>query len=629
MSETITQKLISILESKSKAELLILGKALKVNNYSTLSKKELISELLNNHEKDLKKKLLPTFWDKYKDHIYGAITIIGFFITIYTLFPNTGSSDNFSTSLLDSPLSQEVRQKRIAVMPFKNRAFNDSITTVGVMAMDWISQGLLEHGNARVIKEDADVIIDGLKANSNYVPQGAEILIRGSYYEQGTDSIVVTTDIFDAITREIIYAPSPFKGNKNEPLKLIEAIQQQILGYWVYKDAYLGNKPPRYDAYEAYAKSLAIDRSDWKQRELLTKKAMALDPEFYLPGNKLLWIAVNTAQPEVAKYAIDWLEAREANFSDYERLVFESARARAEGDFSKGAAAAWKLFEKYKLLPDGEDALYYNNSANNLSKVRELFKLAVEQEQFDFKEIKEQEGFMAFELNAILKTQAPDSVLKKISEIKNPIKSAHIVFSQIRAYTKLNQIEKADSLIHYYKDKKIEFFGHFTPTWLTSVLCSDLYIFNHPKLDAYIDVFESWNEELSDHVFYLLNKSMIAYLRGNPLKAYDYAQEYYKTDVGKGLYSHVSAICLLKLNKPKEAQAWMDTIIAAGDYYPGQIDYGLGFYYGHLGDTEKMVFHLKQANVKGFDYDWYNYRDDFFAKELFKYPEFKELTEPK
>jgi len=42
-----------------------------------------------------------------------------------------------------------------------------------------------------------------------------------------------------------------------------------------------------------------------------------------------------------------------------------------------------------------------------------------------------------------------------------------------------------------------------------------------------------------------------------------------------------------------------------------------------------MALHLKQSTVKGFDYDFYNYRDDFFAKELFKYPEFMEVTAPK
>ena len=72
----------------------------------------------------------------------------------------------------------------------------------------------------------------------------------------------------------------------------------------------------------------------------------------------------------------------------------------------------------------------------------------------------------------------------------------------------------------------------------------------------------------------------------------------------------------------------MDFLSIQEKVYTGQKDYAIRFIKGYLGDTEAAVAHFKTAIEKGFDYDWYDFRDDTFWKEFLDNPDLMEFTEP-
>ncbi len=530
-----------------------------------------------------------------------------------------------------SPLSLETRKRPVAVMPFENQTMQESMDAFGLMAMDWISQGLLETGETRVIKEDPKVILAGLKNDPAYLPQGAEVLIKGRYYPQGESEITVMAEIIDANTKEAIYSPEPFVGGKNDPMALIESIQQQILGYWVVGDGYYEKKPPRFDAYDEMIKAQMLPGDAHQERKGHYLRAMELDPEFIQPGINLLWQGVNSGDRDIVDTALVWLEKRESDLNEYERLTVKSGRARALGDFEAGADVAWQIYDKYHQSRQAYYAMYYNNSANRSSLNLRLFPEIVKRENPKFESRADQHGYLSYYLAALCIDGQYDTVSKVISQVQYPIVSGHIALIHLRALTLEGDMQAVDSMLQYYRSCKLEYVGPVPPSFLLFPIVIELNKAGKQELlDRYLDIWEEWLDKHERNMWSPANDMALAYLRKDYQTAYDAAMYFYNNSpAGKVLFTEAPAICLLKLGKEKEARQWLDHLIEDGEHYPGALDYARGMFEGHRGNIEKAIVHLRQANENGFDYDWYNYRYDVLAKELMQYPEFMELTEPK
>lgn len=91
------------LESKSRDELNIIAKKLKIKNRNKLKNEDLISSILTNDNRIVASIIHVTLWDKYHNHVYGISSVIGLFLTVYFLF--LANNDSISKKLSDSELA--------------------------------------------------------------------------------------------------------------------------------------------------------------------------------------------------------------------------------------------------------------------------------------------------------------------------------------------------------------------------------------------------------------------------------------------------------------------------------------------------------------------------------------------
>ena len=143
-----------------------------------------------------------------------------------------------------SPLSKEMREKPVAVLVFENQTRDQNLDAFGLMAMDWISQGLLESGKAHVIKSNESIQNNSGAAANSKIPKGAEIVIKGRYYNQDSEQIAAVADITDTKTNSILFSLKPVVGIKDSIMNMLTELQQQIVGFWVLKEKLLGKRPP-------------------------------------------------------------------------------------------------------------------------------------------------------------------------------------------------------------------------------------------------------------------------------------------------------------------------------------------------------------------------------------------------
>ncbi len=622
------EELEQLLQAKGRVELIGLAKAFKLVGYKELTKAELIAELLKDPVR-LKRKLSPTFWEKHNVHIYGIASIIGLVIAVVSVLP--GLRGEKADTEATSPLPEAVREGAVAVMPFENKAVDPELASMGMMIMDWVSQGLLESGGAQVIKEDANALITHLEKDPDYVPEGAQVLIRGRYYTTDAQHVTVVAEIVDARTNVAIYTPQPFHGERDDIMGLIERIKQQVLGYWVLKEEYKDHKPPRYDAYQAYIKGVETSYRELEQRTGHLFTAMRLDPEFYRPGISLMWTGVNTGRPDLVDSADVWLAARAGKFNEYERLNYKMARTRGYGKFEEGAEAGWEMYTRFNDVGAGRVALYFYNSANMLSKVSRHFHEMERKEGDKMYEDPRMRATICYQMNALVKRGHPDSAAMLFERLTYEFTDAFPPIMGLMAYSHMGRLDKVDALLDRSLDRKLTYSDIDMTLWLPYVVCTPLYMQDHPALPKYLDLWDRTIERSSpeqDMSFYN-TKAVLAYMRGDLEQAYAHAQaHYHTTDWGKGLNSQASALILIKMGKEKEAREWMEFLKQQPKFYTGQLDYALGMFHGYLGEPKVAREHFKRCIDEGFDYDWYDFRDDPFWKELMQYPELVAFTEP-
>lgn len=537
----------------------------------------------------------------------------------------------FGRGSASSPLSKETREKAIAVMSFENQTQDKSLDAFGLMAKDWLSQALLETGKAHVIKEN-EGNTEVLNKNSNktaLVPRGAEILIKGRYYNQDTTHIALIAEIIDAKTNSILYSLKPIVGEKSTPMKLIDDLQQKILGYWVLGDKLLGKIPPKYDAYEAYLQAIHYPSTDYPKKEKLYRQAITSDSTFLSPYLALVTHAINSTQPRLLDSIMTVLADKESEFTDYEKLKWQSLQARVKGDFLRSADLGWELYEKYHIESGASQAMSHYRAKNYLHKTIEKFH-AFKPVTFNPAERYQDQIYIGETLEALANLGQYDTVLNWIEHLPYPVQDQDIALMHLSALVHKNKMQELDNWLEKYKYMPLQGHGYYTIPVLYWRVCNDLYLLDRKEeLNKYLDKFEKNILENPKGIFYHYYLAIIAYMRNDYAKAYEQAMEHYRKTPQFVFFTEFPGVCLVKMGKKDAALKWMEDLEKKGSFYPGQLEYALGVIESHLGNNEEALRLIKLGFTKGFDFDFYCYREDFLLKDFINYPPFREFTEPK
>lgn len=186
----------------------------------------------------------------------------------------------------------------VVVAVFVNQTGDPTLDPVGLMAADWITQGLSQTGIVAVAPLPPSEVSEGVKEGKDRIrflakETGAGKVISGAYYLQG-ENIRLHAQITDAQEGKLLSALDPVSGPVDDPVKAIELLRKRVMGMLASLldekiSAFIdgGMKPPTYEAYREYLDGRHVFfRYEYRKAIEYYSRAIALDPDFILP---LMW----------------------------------------------------------------------------------------------------------------------------------------------------------------------------------------------------------------------------------------------------------------------------------------------------------------------------------------------------
>lgn len=192
----------------------------------------------------------------------------------------------------DTPASTDLKDKRMAVIPFTDQSGTSELPSFGFLLADWLSSRLTSIDGTIVISPEniQTQIREARQGGDNPLAFGAElqkltgvdILIEGSYYLV-EDTLIIHAKILDILENQMVKS-FEVRGESSGNLALLESLGQQILGYWAVKEyEYLAQKPPTYESYRLFEEGKDLGLTDPQESIRKLTLAAEADPNFLDP----------------------------------------------------------------------------------------------------------------------------------------------------------------------------------------------------------------------------------------------------------------------------------------------------------------------------------------------------------
>jgi DNA-binding SARP family transcriptional activator/TolB-like protein len=284
----------------------------------------------------------------------------------------------------------ELEPHRVLIMPFRNETGDPELESIGRVAGDWITQGLLRTGLLQVVsgtgtlgyaeswegadQPGADVAL-GLAREV-----GAAHAITGSYVLR-EGALLFQTQIHRSPGGEVALGLEGVEGDPAEPMAAIEQLRQRVTGSlatlldpqlesWTH----LASQPPSFEVYRLYAEGMD-HFMEYEGKEALSRfyEAVALDSTFTAP---LIWILYGElngwGEPGGADSVIHAIERRRDELAPFDRAMLDHQLSRLGGD----AKAQYETMKKVvELAPNSEWQAWLAVMALAVNRPREALEL--------------------------------------------------------------------------------------------------------------------------------------------------------------------------------------------------------------------------------------------------------------
>ena len=259
-----------------------------------------------------------------------------------------------------SPISDQDRVKRIAVLPFSNQTSSSDLEPYGMMISDWLTRGLMEAGEANIVNSSNFQLplspVNYPDGNPKLVSQtGIDIFIQGRYY-LAEDELFVRSDIVD-ISNGVILHSETISGPRLGSMSILEELTEEIVGYWAVKDKLaIRTNPPNFAAYKEWIEGRRTYENDVTQAAILFENAFRADTTFFDPLFRLAGANNTLGKMNEVVDIIEFIKPRISRLSKYERLSFQSLEASIEGNYLLAA----RLNEQIVAMDPSEHKANYN-----------------------------------------------------------------------------------------------------------------------------------------------------------------------------------------------------------------------------------------------------------------------------
>ncbi len=406
-----------------------------------------------------------------------------------------------------SPLSEEVKEKRIAVLNFQNQTMDPDMGVYGSMISDWITRGLMETGAANIINA-ANIREEIANANLGQAPNpafssatGVDIILEGRYYLAEANLFIVANFI-DVNSGKILHFVQ-LDAARDDYMQLLKEITDELMSYWIVKDdVQFSLSPPNYEAYKEWDEGEKLYTTNALEAITRYENAFLKDTSFYPPLFRLFSLYTNTGNTIKAEEIIDFLYERQSSFTKYEKLDFDQKRHLLENNYVQGAKASE---EKYKMDPSDYKANYNAAYLYNLS--RNYDKAIESLNDFDPRYVKDvglqKEWRLSAEAHAYYQKGDYGRVHELAEENPDARYFTPYVVHHLMSLVRMDSLHSLDvAYDKYTRDGIYEPTGQATPhNQLLIVICIELYLADKTEyLNKYIRKLEEWlsNNEVPD-----------------------------------------------------------------------------------------------------------------------------------
>jgi tetratricopeptide (TPR) repeat protein len=244
----------------------------------------------------------------------------------------------------------ELNPNRVLVLPFENRTGDASLDQVGVMAADWLTEGLFALTGVvepvpteqvrQLIRARAEgSVAPGVNTEGLAEATGAGTLVSGSYYQRG-DSLEFQAQVFNAIEGTILGGTEPVRGPVEDPGNAIGLLRERVTGILAARfdplmqiEIPASVRPPSYEAFKAYSSGLSawVD-GDYAESLRHLERASALDTTYVRASILAISAYESLGQLAVAESLAVEAGKSSEGISPYDRLRLDLLLAGLRGD---------------------------------------------------------------------------------------------------------------------------------------------------------------------------------------------------------------------------------------------------------------------------------------------------------
>jgi len=233
---------------------------------------------------------------------------------------------------------------RVLVVAFDNRTGDPKYESLGRMAEDWLTQGLLRMQLVDVVDSRA-AFVQGHAANGASIDPlatahrtGASLLVSGSFYRTG-DTILFQAGVVDVPTGRTVRAIGPIFATERAPLSALDELRSRVMSALASvvnvhdpQDFDQTGEIPPFEAYQAYLEGWdAWWHGDGQRATALFLDASHRDPAFTDAGIAVAMAASNVGECSIIDSVSHAFDVAAQHLDRIQRLSLEIAVARCHG----------------------------------------------------------------------------------------------------------------------------------------------------------------------------------------------------------------------------------------------------------------------------------------------------------
>ncbi|MDQ2768395.1 MAG: hypothetical protein M3Y30_14735 [Gemmatimonadota bacterium] len=235
-------------------------------------------------------------------------------------------------------------KQRVLVDVFDNRTGDPKLESLGRMAEDWLSQGLLRTQLVDVVDSRVVFVQSGSAGGGGIDPvslarkTGATFVVTGSFYRSG-DSVLFQAEVTDARVGRIVRAVGPIGASKDASVAALDDLRSRVMtalasviDLHASHDMENGREIPPFEAYQSYVEGQdAFWHGDSPRAERLLLDAARRDPGFADAAVAAASVASNNAECTLVDSIAHSFGSAGRVLDRVQRLTMQIAVSRCHG----------------------------------------------------------------------------------------------------------------------------------------------------------------------------------------------------------------------------------------------------------------------------------------------------------